>query len=81
MLQRDTCRQRRRQCSGSRSTAFGGVRRQGSRTFACALRSRHRGVDNNVSQEVQSAMEHSTLEKATSFTHVFWDPDPQAVGE
>ena len=57
MLQRDTCRQRRRQCSGSRSTAFGGVRRQGSRIFACALRSRHRGVDNNVSQEVQSAME------------------------
>jgi len=34
------------------------------------------GKDQERAKDVQSALEHSTLEKVTSFTQVFWDPDP-----
>ncbi|CAL1161768.1 unnamed protein product [Cladocopium goreaui] len=28
-------------------------------------------------KDVQSMLEHTTLEKVTSFTQIFWDPDPE----
>jgi DNA-directed RNA polymerase II subunit RPB1 len=34
------------------------------------------GKDQERAKDVQSILEHTTLEKVTSFTQIFWDPDP-----
>jgi DNA-directed RNA polymerase II subunit RPB1 len=34
------------------------------------------GKDQERAKDVQSVLEHTTLEKVTSFTQIFWDPDP-----
>mmetsp|Transcript_60363 Transcript_60363/g.143851 ORF Transcript_60363/g.143851 Transcript_60363/m.143851 type:complete len:1807 (-) Transcript_60363:125-5545(-) len=34
------------------------------------------GKDQERAKDVQSLLEHTTLEKVTSFTQIFWDPDP-----
>merc|ERR1719440_1933615 len=36
----------------------------------------NRGKDQERAKDVQSILEHTTLEKVTSFTQIFWDPDP-----
>eukprot|EP00930_Biecheleria_cincta_P027863 TRINITY_DN1948_c0_g2_i1.p1 TRINITY_DN1948_c0_g2~~TRINITY_DN1948_c0_g2_i1.p1 ORF type:complete len:1844 (-),score=374.06 TRINITY_DN1948_c0_g2_i1:76-5607(-) len=35
------------------------------------------GKDQERAKDVQSMLEHTTLEKVTSFTQIFWDPDPE----
>lgn len=35
------------------------------------------GKDQEKAKDVQSILEHTTLEKVTSFTQIFWDPDPE----
>lgn len=35
------------------------------------------GKDQERAKDVQSILEHTTLEKVTSFTQIFWDPDPE----
>ncbi|CAK9043041.1 unnamed protein product [Durusdinium trenchii] len=35
------------------------------------------GQDQARAKDVQSMLEHTTLEKVTSFTQIFWDPDPE----
>jgi len=34
------------------------------------------GKDQERAKDVQSKLEHTNLEKVTSFTQIFWDPDP-----
>mmetsp|Transcript_95530 Transcript_95530/g.270214 ORF Transcript_95530/g.270214 Transcript_95530/m.270214 type:complete len:1889 (+) Transcript_95530:67-5733(+) len=34
------------------------------------------GKSQERAKDVQSTLEHTTLEKVTSFTQIFWDPDP-----
>jgi len=34
------------------------------------------GQNQERAKDVQSMLEHTTLEKVTSFTQIFWDPDP-----
>uniref|UniRef100_A0A7S4QTQ4 DNA-directed RNA polymerase subunit n=1 Tax=Alexandrium monilatum TaxID=311494 RepID=A0A7S4QTQ4_9DINO len=34
------------------------------------------GKDQERAKDVQSMLEHTTLQKVTSFTQIFWDPDP-----
>eukprot|EP00929_Paragymnodinium_shiwhaense_P038765 TRINITY_DN20448_c0_g1_i1.p1 TRINITY_DN20448_c0_g1~~TRINITY_DN20448_c0_g1_i1.p1 ORF type:complete len:1833 (+),score=513.23 TRINITY_DN20448_c0_g1_i1:101-5599(+) len=34
------------------------------------------GKSQERAKDVQSVLEHTTLEKVTSFTQIFWDPDP-----
>eukprot|EP00928_Gymnodinium_smaydae_P047443 TRINITY_DN31665_c0_g1_i1.p1 TRINITY_DN31665_c0_g1~~TRINITY_DN31665_c0_g1_i1.p1 ORF type:complete len:1888 (+),score=418.53 TRINITY_DN31665_c0_g1_i1:157-5820(+) len=34
------------------------------------------GKNQERAKDVQSVLEHTTLEKVTSFTQIFWDPDP-----
>lgn len=34
------------------------------------------GKNQERAKDVQSILEHTTLEKVTSFTQIFWDPDP-----
>ncbi|CAE7405431.1 polr2a [Symbiodinium pilosum] len=35
------------------------------------------GQNQERAKDVQSMLEHTTLEKVTSFTQIFWDPDPE----
>lgn len=35
------------------------------------------GKEQERAKDVQSMLEHTTLQKVTSFTQIFWDPDPQ----
>lgn len=35
------------------------------------------GKSQERAKDVQSMLEHTTLQKVTSFTQIFWDPDPQ----
>ena len=34
-------------------------------------------MDQDLAKDIQSNLEHTTLEKVTSFTQIYYDPDPQ----